>query len=326
MAAPALPSGFAGPPTQHPRAFGAYSPFPTSLHGSVEAAIVVSFLFALGWCFCLANFGFTKYQRYFVQSISCLFRCIGFACRAAAIEHFSLGLYAASFAGAAAGFGISIAVLILVLADWVKHARLFKESSCKWIAYRAVIVFLPCIIILGPISGIASAIITFGDFGASATRVGLHLREAAVYGMISILGSIMVVAIIYLFLAFRHASRNPHEGHDDMMLGVLVGLGLILGIRGAAGAAALTHPIINAWETDFYTLQSLPELLELALVCIPTLLARIGKASFVWPSAHQLTKRASERLTKEGASFSPTGSTSDESPPSTVSGKAVPPV
>ncbi len=61
MAAPVLPSGFAGAPTPYPVAVGAHSLLPTSLHGSVEAAIVVAFLFALGWCFCLANFRFTKY-------------------------------------------------------------------------------------------------------------------------------------------------------------------------------------------------------------------------------------------------------------------------
>lgn len=79
-------------------------------------------------------------------------------------------------------------------------------------------------------------------------------------------------------------------------------LGVILAIRGAAGAAALTHPVINSLERDFYTLQSLPELVELAIVCIPTLLARIGKASFAWPTAHMLAKRAK----KAGANASST--------------------
>jgi hypothetical protein len=104
-------------------------------------------------------------------------------------------------------------------------------------------------------------------------------------------------------------------------LGILVGLALILAIRGSAGAASLSHPIITSWEKDFYTLQSLPELFELAIVCIPVLLARIGKASFAWPTAHKLAKEASK------AKGSPTvGVTANGSLENHVSGKSVTPV
>lgn len=63
----------------------------------------------------------------------------------------------------------------------VKHARLFKDSPFKWTAYRVVLFFFPCIIILGPVCGIISAIVTFGNFGSSASIAASHLREAAVY-------------------------------------------------------------------------------------------------------------------------------------------------
>lgn len=104
-----------------------------------------------------------------------------------------------------------------------------------------------------------------------------------------------------------------------LQLGGLLVLGVILAIRGAAGAAALTHPVINNLERDFYTLQSLPELIELAIVCIPTLLARIGKASFAWPTAHMLTKRSSKKMAADA---------SHTAAPVTVdaSGKSAPPV
>lgn len=68
-----------------------------------------------------------QYARACVSCASCVshvsvcvsaVRGVGLACRAAALKHFEVAVYAASFAGQAAGYGISVAVLILVLADW----------------------------------------------------------------------------------------------------------------------------------------------------------------------------------------------------------------
>jgi hypothetical protein len=61
MANPVLQPGHG--PADYAGSAGAqpHGPFPMSLHGSVEAAIVVAFLFAFGWALCLANLAFTKY-------------------------------------------------------------------------------------------------------------------------------------------------------------------------------------------------------------------------------------------------------------------------
>jgi hypothetical protein len=76
-------------------------------------------------------------------------------------------------------------------------------------------------------------------------------------------------------------------------------LGLILLIRAGAGAASTTHPILQNEDHHYYALQALPELLELSIVCIPTLLARIGKASLIWPTAHKLAKEAAKEAGKD---------------------------
>lgn len=88
-------------------------------------------------------------------------------------------------------------------------------------------------------------------------------------------------------------------------MGILVMLGLILMIRGGAGAASVTHPILSADDHRFYALQALPELLELTIFCIPTLAARIGKASFAWPTAHKLAKEAAKAASKEASDADP---------------------
>ncbi len=63
----------------------------------------------------------------------------------------------------------------------VKHARVFKDSSYKRPAYVLVILLFPCIILLGPVSGIIAAGLLFSGAGGEVANVGLHMRLVAVY-------------------------------------------------------------------------------------------------------------------------------------------------
>ncbi len=60
-------------------------------------------------------------------------------------------------------------------------------------------------------------------------------------------------------------------------------LALLLLIRGSTAAASVTNPIWSDDYSRFYGLQAFPVLLELSIVCITTVLARIGNASLKWP-------------------------------------------
>ena len=169
---------------------------------SVASAGVVSAIFFVLQLACMANFKVFKFKAYLLLMLSCMFRGIGFALRAVYLQGSGVdGDYrAASLAFTTAGFGISVAVLIIMMGTWWHNAPVGAHPGRSMhLSVATRLVLLPAIIILGPIMGIIIASLIYGVATRSAISTALHMRTASTWGIFTVevllLGVMLAAAV-----------------------------------------------------------------------------------------------------------------------------------
>ncbi|KAL4459072.1 hypothetical protein ABPG75_013937 [Micractinium tetrahymenae] len=257
---------------------------------SVGGAAAVSALF---FCFVLGagiSFRLTRFRVYLLLGLSCIFRCIGYAVRAANIHSFSNAKAGTYLALASAGYGVSLAVICLLLGCWWKNsdagARLRRLSVGSRLLIAPIIIF-------GPISGAVLAGLIYGDGSPGVMSHATTLRVAVTWGMLAVLIVLAIISLLGLLLAWRGqralhraAKGQPGLDPDMLILVMLAACGLLL-LSASFRAAALYHQTLPDHDNILYPVQVLPELLEVLLLLWPTLMPRaaLGRGFARWWAA-----------------------------------------
>ncbi|KAJ9533674.1 hypothetical protein QJQ45_026734 [Haematococcus lacustris] len=194
----------------------------------------------------------------------------------------------------AAGFGISIAISLLVLAGWwVLQQQLLpagvlsqpasQASPCPLMSpsfpeYRrvkntaveyklpavfriALISMFPCVIVLGP---------------------GEWLLQQGTAGMLIIAGFSLlfaIVASVWTWVVRPPAPGTAKPAPQQMVLVAVLTTSLLVWSAAVRVGSNFDHPELGTDEKLLFPLQVLPEMLQLAIWCVPTLLARVHLSS-----------------------------------------------
>ncbi|KAJ9531913.1 hypothetical protein QJQ45_003624 [Haematococcus lacustris] len=159
----------------------------------------------------------------------------------------------------AAGFGISIAISLLVLAGWVKNTAV--EYKLPAMFRIALISMFPCVIVLGP---------------------GEWLLQRGTAGMLIIAGFSLlfaVVASVWTWVVRPPAPGTAKPAPQQMVLVAVLTTSLLAWSAAVRVGSNFEHPELGTDEKLLFPLQVLPEMLQLAIWCIPTLLARVHLSS-----------------------------------------------
>ena len=169
---------------------------------TVASAAVVSAIFFILQLSAIFNLKVFKFKLYWVLAMSCMFRGIGFALRAVYLQGggAAANYRAASLAFNAAGFGISIAALILMMGTWWHNTPVSaRPGRSTPLSVATRVVLLPSIIILGPIMGIVIAALLYGVATPSAMHTVMYLRKASTWGIFTVevllLGVMLAAAV-----------------------------------------------------------------------------------------------------------------------------------
>ncbi|KAL6760555.1 hypothetical protein V8C86DRAFT_2550679 [Haematococcus lacustris] len=153
-------------------------------------------VFFIGAAVCIRHARHTTYRLYAIMGLASIMRGIALSLRAASAKSgdSTVGKSVIYFFFLAAGFGISIAISLLVLAGWIKNTAV--EYKLPAVFRIALISMFPCVIVLGPVLGIASAIEVFAISTPKSIDTGTSLRHASSIGMLIIAGFSLLFAIV----------------------------------------------------------------------------------------------------------------------------------
>ncbi|KAJ9533677.1 hypothetical protein QJQ45_026733 [Haematococcus lacustris] len=315
---------------QKQRTMASIGSFP--LGESQAGPAICAAVFFIGAAVCIRHARHTTYRLYAIMGLASIMRGIALSLRAASAKSgdSTVGKSVIYFFFLAAGFGISIAISLLVLAGWwVLQQQLLpagvlsqpasQASPCPLMSpsfpeYRrvkntaveyklpavfriALISMFPCVIVLGPgewllseahaalgdhMLGIASAIEVFAISTPKSIDTGTSLRHASSIGMLIIAGFSLlfaIVASVWTWVVRPPAPGTAKPAPQQMVLVAVLTTSLLVWSAAVRVGSNFEHPELGTDEKLLFPLQVLPEMLQLAIWCVPTLLARVHLSS-----------------------------------------------
>lgn len=256
-------------------------------------AIVCCAIFFVFGVLAIYNLVVTKYPWYDILVVSCWFRSVSYACKAAYLGGaYSPALGGTSLAFLNAGYGASVAVICLGLAWWFRNKPYKVYSASVEAAFMWSSIFLCfAVICFGPVTGVVAAGLIFGDYKSlGAGAAGIRCRIAASYGLLvcNTLIIILVAATTIRILTYksrdpegkaeRDSGKTTNSRKNPRLVGWFLVPGLLLMVRGCTGVTALYETKAFVWQNDhyFYLLDVLPEMLAILIFSWPFILARMA--------------------------------------------------
>eukprot|EP00887_Chlorella_sp_A99_P003495 scaffold7.g3495.t1 len=247
-----------------------------------NGSIVCATLFGVLTLACLFNFKLTRFKVYLLSGLSSAFRTIGYATRAASWAGSAspnTDLLAPATVFAAAGFGIAVAVQTLVMGCWFKNADVASKPSRSWPTLSVgVRLLIAPIVAFGPILGIAITALIYGVATEDSITTALRLRLAASWGLFGCTLVLLALEGYAVGTAARDsrasARRDPNKlVYLTFLCGCLLLFSLVFRV------VCIYRPQYDTNPCLYYPLIALPQLLQLAICCVPRLMARMGMAA-----------------------------------------------
>lgn len=259
-----------------------------SLSTEENAAIAAAVLFGLFLIGTIANFRIIKFKVYLLSGLSCFLRVIGFSFRAAFYKTLrdlqpNSDYQAVAIVFMMAGFGISVAVLVLIMGVWYKNsAPTSRPPFANQVNFSVLIrwLILP-IIVFGPILGICIVSLRYGVPTPSHLTSSKNIQEAATWGLLMCLIILLTSIVLATFYAFTASKRvsNPAATSADKLVGLTLACVSLLTMSSIFNTVAFYHPRYAINPDLYYPLVILPTLLELCIILYPKLMAKISLGS-----------------------------------------------
>lgn len=236
-----------------------------------------------------------RFSPYIMLTIFSIFRCVGFACRAAWSQQLAKGITALVYVAnilQAVGFILEIFAVINLTINWI-HASLHqgsrppKAEKLAFTALRIVIIAAQILTVVGAIMLLVGA----GSGKLDLVATGTKLKNASYY--LFFVGTILGLCALH-FYYFTNISRAKFA--DYLLILVLYLLLLLkLSYRIAALNMSATDNV-NIKEVFYFCLDALPELL-ICLIAVIVNLSRVKNGFEPWNAKREQERKLSE--TKE---------------------------
>jgi hypothetical protein len=221
-----------------------------------------------------------KFSPYVMLTIFSIFRCVGFACRAAWSQQLDQGITALVYVANIlqyVGFILEIFAVINLTVSWIRASlregsRPPKSEDLAFIALRIVVITAQILTVVGAVMLLVGA----GSGKLNLVSTGTHLRNASYY--IFFAGAILGLCVLH-FYYFTNISRARTA---DYLLILILYLLLILKL--CFRIAALNLPAtdnVNIKEAFYFGIDALPELL-ICLIAIVINLSRVKNGFEPW--------------------------------------------
>ncbi|KAG2173203.1 hypothetical protein INT43_004577 [Umbelopsis isabellina] len=236
-----------------------------------------------------------RFSPYIMLTIFSIFRCAGFACRAAWSQQLDQGITALVYVANIlqfVGFILEIFAVINLTINWI-NASLHQGSKppttekLAFIALRILIIAAQIMTIIGAVMLLVGA----GSGKLDLVTTGTNLRNASYYAFFA--GAILGLCVLH-FYYFTNSSRARIA--DYLLILVLY---LLLLFKLCFRIAALNMPAIhdvNTKEVFYFCIDALPELL-ICLIAVVVNLSRVKNGFEPWNAKREQERKLSD--TKE---------------------------
>lgn len=247
-----------------------------AIGSSVAAACVVATAYWLMGFMNIAMGRISKYWIYYLMGTAALVRGVAMVVRGISItqDEASKGMSVLYFMCVQAGFGLSLDMQCLVIAEWFKNTHTKHRPPLAKLWQVIATLGGPCAILTGPGLGVANAVLVYGYGTTGAIQASITIRRVSATGLFSVAAVCTLLALGATVHTVRRMAEFAPWDHPHQKVAVLMVTSALLAWAGATRVATqFTEPQVASKEALFYTMQVLPEMLQMAIWCIPYLVA-----------------------------------------------------